>query len=103
MAARVPSTTGGLRRAGENGPGRLDHRERLDDPIDRFSSPRDLILGDSLEVAQPVEGPQAFNFQEGAGNARFDGLPLTERPPPPKHDAQDDRGVEVGDHRAPRS
>ncbi len=52
----------GLRRASENGPGRLDHRERLEDPIHGLASSRDFTLGDSLEEAQPVEGPQAFHF-----------------------------------------
>src|SRR3990172_7754169 len=93
----------GLGCAGENSSRGLDDRDRLDDAIYRLTPASDLGLLNPLENAQAIECPKTFHLYQRAGNPAFDGSPLAERPWLPEYDAQDDGGVEIGNHRSPRS
>ncbi len=90
-----------LRRSIEDGPIDLHELERGDQPEDRGPACGHFRVGEPRPEAQSIQRTETLGHNESTGNALVDLPPLRQRIWLAKRDPQQDRRVDVRDHRCP--
>lgn len=100
MAWRVPSSVGSGCAAREYGRCHLHDLDMVEKPEHRLPAARQFVIRQARTEPEAIQRSKTFRLDKRARDTVLDGRPLPERSWLAQDLAEEDRGVEIGDHRS---